>query len=72
MSKIALNSYLLDDMGYDCILGATIETPDSMLYAKSAHVHQTFGYVVVSPQPQLPDEPLVNTIFMWCARVALA
>ena len=64
-SKTVLNSYLLDTLGYDCILGGTIETPDAMVYSNTLHVHQTFGFVVVAPQPQLPPVPLVNELFMW-------
>ena len=64
-SKVALNSYVLDQMGYDCVLGGTIETPLSYVYSNTMHVHQTFGFLVVAPQPQVQPVPLVNSLFMW-------
>ena len=40
-NKIDLNSYLLDTMGYDCVLDRAVEASDQALYAIFLHVRVT-------------------------------
>jgi hypothetical protein len=48
VTSTALDSYLLDTLGYDCVADASAETREGALYKLYAHPHQTFSYVVLA------------------------
>ena len=43
VTSTALDSYLLDTLGYDCVADASAETREGALYKLYAHPHQTFS-----------------------------
>ena len=64
-NKIDLNSYLLDTLGYDCVLDRAVEASDQALYANFLHVSQSFSYTVVGRAAQLTKPSLVAQLFVW-------
>ncbi len=48
-SQTAMNSYLLDTLGYDCVLDASVVTPQALAYHQFLPPHQTFGVSSWSP-----------------------
>ena len=64
-NKIDLNSYLLDTLGYDCVLDRAVEAADQALYANFRHVSQSFSYTVVGRAAQLSPPSLLSQLFVW-------
>lgn len=60
-------SYVLDTLGYDCVLSRTVSSPDKMLLASFLYAHESFGYVVVTPEPVVQSVPLARRMFSWAA-----
>ena len=47
VTQDALNSYLLDTLGFDCVLDPSLETASSAARFALLHPHEAFGYAVV-------------------------
>jgi hypothetical protein len=71
-NKIDLNSYLLDTLGYDCVLDRAVEASDQALYANFLHVSQSFSYVVVGLAPTFTQPSLVSQLFVWAVPFDVA
>jgi hypothetical protein len=65
VSSTALDSYLLDTLGYDCVADASAETREGALYKLYAHPHQTFAYTVLAAQPAPQQERVLTRLFTW-------
>jgi len=65
VTSTALDSYLLDTLGYDCVADASAETREGALYKLYAHPHQTFSYVVLAQGPVREQERLIARLFTW-------
>jgi len=64
-SQTAMNSYLLDTLGYDCVLDASVVTPQALAYHQFLPPHQTFGYAVVGDTPVSPRQDALAALFTW-------
>ena len=64
-SQTAMNSYLLDTLGYDCVLDASVVTPEGLAYHQFLPAHQTYGYAVVGDTPVSPRQDALAALFTW-------
>ena len=63
--KAALDSYLLDTLGYDCVLDASMVTPEGWAYHQFLPAHQTYGYAVVGDTPVAAGQTALAALFTW-------
>ena len=52
-----LNSYLLDELGYDCVVDASTETPEGWLVSHCLHARARLPNKHSLPPPVLPPGP---------------
>ena len=63
--KVVLDSYLLDTLGYDCVLDASMVTPEGHAYHQFLPAHQTYGYSVVGDTPVAAGQTALAALFTW-------
>ena len=63
--QATLDSYLLDTLGYDCVLDAVVSSPEGWAYHQFLPPHQTFGYAVVSATPAANSQSALAALFTW-------
>ena len=63
--KVVLDSYLLDTLGYDCVLDASMVTPEGWAYHQFLPAHQTYGYSVVGDTPVASGQTALAALFTW-------
>lgn len=57
--------YLMDTMGYDCVVGTVFITPPRMQFMRYVISHQPYGYQVVTTAPVYTAERLQDRLFKW-------
>ena len=57
--------YLMDTMGYDCVVGTVFITPPRMRFMRYVISHQPYGYQVVTNAPVYTTEKLTDRLFKW-------
>ena len=57
--------YLMDTMGYDCVVGTVFITPPRMRFMRYVISHQPYGYQVVTNAPVYTTEKLSDRLFKW-------
>ena len=67
VSETVLDSYLLDTLGYDCVLDASHETTDGILFKQFSQIHQTGGTRVFARAPEVKPVSVVDALFSFLA-----
>lgn len=65
VSSMVLDSYVLDTLGYDCVVDGTTETTDGALYKTFGYPHQTSARQVLASQPSVVKDTFIRTLFTW-------
>ena len=65
VTQDALNSYLLDTLGFDCVLDASLEAASSAARFALLHPHEAFGYVVVARAPAVATIDAAARLWTW-------
>ena len=65
VTQDALNSYLLDTLGFDCVLDASLEAASSAARFALLHPHEAFGYAVVARLPAVASIDAAARLWTW-------
>lgn len=57
--------YLLDTLGYDCVVGTIFIQPQRMQFMRYVISHQPYGYQVVTKAPVYVSDSIRNRLFKW-------
>jgi hypothetical protein len=57
--------YLLDTLGYDCVVGTIFIQPQRMQFMRYVISHQPYGYQVVTTAPIYVSDSIRNRLFKW-------
>jgi hypothetical protein len=57
--------YMLDTMGYDCVLGTVFIQPQRMQFMRYVISHQPYGYQVVTNAPLYVPQSIQERLFKW-------
>jgi hypothetical protein len=65
VTQDVLNSYLLDTLGFDCVLDASLESASSAARFALLHAHEAFGYTVVARVPEVAARDAAARLWTW-------
>ena len=66
-AALAAEAYLLDGLGYDCVLDRTVETAEGWAFFNFLHATQSYGYTVAVARPGVSRPSALNVMFTWLA-----
>jgi hypothetical protein len=65
VTQDVLNSYLLDTLGFDCVLDPSLESASSAARFALLHPHDSFGYTVVARAPAVASLDAAARLWTW-------
>ena len=65
VTQDVLNSYLLNTLGFDCVLDVSLESSSSAASFALLHPHQAYGYTVVARAPEAVTIDAAARLWTW-------